>query len=1070
MKKLFTKTKVLTGFPMALLCCLLVFGTTTANAQGPCENTSQYPFTSVAASAVFGANVNIVTNAYAGSEYSTIDGIVAGYEYILTHAAGSYVTVREGAVDGAVVSSGFSPLTFSAVSASDIYVHWNVDATCTQDATGSFATDITTVGLPPCDMTSVGGQWPTTTVTVGAGVTTTIATNSYGSGEFSIITALVSGNYYQIEHANGSYITVREGAVDGPAIANGFSPVAFTASSASDLYVHWTEDAACTATSAGSYATSIQDFGLPPCDMTSESGQWPFGSITADAGGAVTSISTNSYSSGEFSVITGVLNAHEYEFAHANGSYITVRVGAADGPLLGSGASPLMVQANSTADLYVHWTEDAACTATSTGSFATTVQDLGVPPCDNSPLAFSLYPASPITPDAGGAVTTITTDQYVGSEYSVITGVQASSNYEFTHAAGSYITVRVGAVDGPVLGAGFSPLQVAAVTTDDLYVHWTVDEFCDVDATGSHLTTVQFLGAACLAEAGTLTPVDAQVCLAAAIEAVEDNAPVVPVGYALVYVVTQDPNLTVVAGPLSTPTYTPTVAGTYTIHAMVIDPADQGTILAEVPNGGAAVAALFEENGGALCGSLDVAGATFTVVVCPDNDLCADAETIACGDVVSGDFTNATTDLPTNDCGNSYGQGVWYVYAGTGDEVTVATCGSTTDTEITVLEGDCGLLTCVDNSDDDCGVQSTVTFTSVVGTDYYVYVSWWSSTSTVTNGLFDLSVTCTCPAEGGTLTADATPVCLSSGSADISATEATAPVVPAGYSVLYVLTSNPGLIIEAVNATPEFTVTAGGEYTIHTLVYNPATLDLSVVVFGTTAAQDVLDIVGTNDICAALDVTGAPITVNAPEVGATVADATPVCLVGGSADIGAESDGNEVVPTGYSLVYVLTDADNGLEILDANATGDFTVNAGGSYIIHTFVYDAVAVPDLAPFVGQSATVVVDAIGDGSVCAALDVTGAPITVDVCTGISDNLSVDAIAVYPNPSNGQFVIEVDGVEGDAQITVMDVAGRQIYTQGVNMNGNFREELNLNVASGTYLLQINTVEGKVTRKIQIN
>jgi hypothetical protein len=36
--------------------------------------------------------------------------------------------------------------------------------------------------------------------------------------------------------------------------------------------------------------------------------------------------------------------------------------------------------------------------------------------------------------------------------------------------------------------------------------------------------------------------------------------------------------------------------------------------------------------------------------------------------------------------------------------------------------------------------------------------------------------------------------------------------------------------------------------------------------------------------------------------------------------------------------------------------------------------------------------------------------------------------------------------------------------------MNGNFRKELNMNIASGTYLLQINTVEGKVTRKIQIN
>jgi hypothetical protein len=326
--------------------------------------------------------------------------------------------------------------------------------------------------------------------------------------------------------------------------------------------------------------------------------------------------------------------------------------------------------------------------------------------------------------------------------------------------------------------------------------------------------------------------------------------------------------------------------------------------------------------------------------------------------------------------------------------------------------------------------------------------------------------------DAGTLTADATPVCLTGGTATISATIGTAPTVPVGYEVAYVLTDgdSPNLDILDVNLPPaaaaSFDVTSGGNYIIHTLVFNPAD---GATILGETTGVGVAGLITAGTICASLDVTGAPITVNAPEVGATIADVSTVCLVGGSASIGAESDGNEVVPAGYSVVYVLTDADNGLEILDANATGDFTVNAGGNYIIHTFVYDPVAVPDLAPFVGQSATVVVTAIGDGTICAALDVTGAPITVDLCTGINEAL-VSNLSVYPNPSNGQFVIEVDGVEGDAQIIVMDVAGRQVYTEGVTMNASFRTEVNLNVATGTYLLQLVTVEGIVTRKIQID
>ena len=57
--------------------------------------------------------------------------------------------------------------------------------------------------------------------------------------------------------------------------------------------------------------------------------------------------------------------------------------------------------------------------------------------------------------------------------------------------------------------------------------------------------------------------------------------------------------------------------------------------------------------------------------------------------------------------------------------------------------------------------------------------------------------------------------------------------VPAGYSQAYVLTSGTGLVIEQLGARPEFTVTTGGLYTIHSFVF-PSDLDLSVVVPGVT--------------------------------------------------------------------------------------------------------------------------------------------------------------------------------------------------------------------------------------------
>jgi hypothetical protein len=85
-------------------------------------------------------------------------------------------------------------------------------------------------------------------------------------------------------------------------------------------------------------------------------------------------------------------------------------------------------------------------------------------------------------------------------------------------------------------------------------------------------------------------------------------------------------------------------------------------------------------------------------------------------------------------------------------------------------------------------------------------------------------------------------------------------VVPAGYEVLYVLTRGNGLVIRQVNTEPVFNVTQNGIYRIHTLVYDPNTLDLSIVVPGVTTGFDVnsLLIQGGGTICASLDVEGAP--------------------------------------------------------------------------------------------------------------------------------------------------------------------------------------------------------------------
>lgn len=124
-----------------------------------------------------------------------------------------------------------------------------------------------------------------------------------------------------------------------------------------------------------------------------------------------------------------------------------------------------------------------------------------------------------------------------------------------------------------------------------------------------------------------------------------------------------------------------------------------------------------------------------------------------------------------------------------------------------------------------------------------------------------------CTADAGVIKADSNSYCLDDkDEATVSATPDGGLVVPEGYSVLYVLTEGPSLVILAVSDTPSFLVTSPGDYTIHTLVYDPETLDLSIVQLGLTTGFDVLSVIDANDICASLDAAGAPLKVDKCDV------------------------------------------------------------------------------------------------------------------------------------------------------------------------------------------------------------
>jgi hypothetical protein len=132
----------------------------------------------------------------------------------------------------------------------------------------------------------------------------------------------------------------------------------------------------------------------------------------------------------------------------------------------------------------------------------------------------------------------------------------------------------------------------------------------------------------------------------------------------------------------------------------------------------------------------------------PANDLCENALTVSCGDIVNGTTINATEDSAVApECDTTVtAPGVWYTYSDTSgfaSDITITTCSANTDydTKISVYSGDCGALVCVVGNDDDAdctGFQSTVDFQSDGATTFSILVHGFGAGE----GNFEMAISC----------------------------------------------------------------------------------------------------------------------------------------------------------------------------------------------------------------------------------------------------------------------------------------------------------------------------------------
>ncbi|WJJ96137.1 T9SS type A sorting domain-containing protein [Algibacter luteus] len=434
---------------------------------------------------------------------------------------------------------------------------------------------------------------------------------------------------------------------------------------------------------------------------------------------------------------------------------------------------------------------------------------------------------------------------------------------EFTVNSAGLYTIHTLVYDGRPDSANFLDLSIvtfgSTTGVDVLNVVTNAGLCASLDVAGAPIMVED-----CSADAGGLHANADSVVLSggkAMLSATADGNINIPEGYSSIYVLTSGTDL-VIEAVNTDPEFTVNSAGLYTIHTLVYDgrPDSANFLDLSIVTFGSTtgVDVLNVVTNAGLCASLDVAGAPIMVEDCSADagGLHANADSV----VLSGGkaMLSATADGNIN---IPEGYSSIYVLTSGTDLVIEAV---NTDPEFTVNSA--GLYTIhtlvYDGRPDSANFLdlSIVTFGSTTGVDVLNVVTNAGLCASLDVAGAPITVeeeTEICTADAGTTYSKNPIQCLVRRSATISAKTNKQPVIPNGYQQLYVLTEAHSLTILNVSDSPVFEVNHRGFYRIHSLVYNPDTLDLSVVVPGQTTGFDVVNLITENNICASLDVHGA---------------------------------------------------------------------------------------------------------------------------------------------------------------------------------------------------------------------
>jgi hypothetical protein len=399
-----------------------------------------------------GNTTQITTCQFAG-QYATVTGCAAAATYISTSSVSTdFITIHQGTPAGPVILAGTTPLSWTATSAGNYYVHYNTNSSCgTQNVCRT--TDITHVNVICTNTTSYGSA----TAPVNALVN---ITTCQFAGEYATISSCIAGNSYtSYTDLIGAYFTIHQGTFNGPVVAAGTAPLNWTASVGGTYYVHLNSTSSCTS-DLTCHRHDIENVCLAPPS-------------------AVTSLPTNICPG-----LTSNLNAT------STGNTINWFTTATGGTSIGASGSGVNFAVNPSANTtYYAEADNGSCSSNRTAVSVSVDPGPTVPsPVTASPSTICIGDPSNLMASSDGLIT-----------INNFTGIYAPSNWTTTHnpftdqgtvnTGGAPSTVSITSSDGGSFGIHSVLWTVTVPANGDITFDWN---YATTDVNGSGFDYPQY--------------------------------------------------------------------------------------------------------------------------------------------------------------------------------------------------------------------------------------------------------------------------------------------------------------------------------------------------------------------------------------------------------------------------------------------------------------------------------------------------------------------------------------------------------------------------------------------------